>query len=126
MIGDSNLKIRDIVARWPGSQHDNTIFNHSRIKSRLENGDFQNCILFPALAYGIRLHIETVLNVIVATSVLHNIARDMHENEPPAEINNDELDYLIAMGDIPDQLIHNNNQAVIFRNEIVNYFENMA
>lgn len=42
-ITDANLKIMDVVARWPGSQHDNTIFNHSQIKARFENQEFPNC-----------------------------------------------------------------------------------
>lgn len=46
LITDANLKIRDIVARWPGSQHDSTIFSHSRIKTKFENAEFPNCILF--------------------------------------------------------------------------------
>lgn len=33
-VADSDLKIRDIVARWPGSCHDQTIFNNSRLKRR--------------------------------------------------------------------------------------------
>lgn len=45
LIGDSNLKIQDIVARWPGSQHDNTIFDHSYIKARFEEGEFRNSVL---------------------------------------------------------------------------------
>lgn len=30
----------DIVARWPGSVHDTTIFNDSNIRARFENGEF--------------------------------------------------------------------------------------
>lgn len=46
MLGDGYLKIRDIVARWPGSAHDNTIFNNSRLKAKLESENFNNsCIL---------------------------------------------------------------------------------
>lgn len=35
----------DIVANWPGSTHDVTIFNSSRLKARFENGEFNNGIL---------------------------------------------------------------------------------
>ncbi|KAJ8910200.1 hypothetical protein NQ315_014371 [Exocentrus adspersus] len=59
---------------------------------------------FPVLAYGMRIKLETVLTTIVATAVLHNIAREMNEPEPPAplDIDIDHLHYLIAMGQIPD------------------------
>ncbi|KAB0795980.1 hypothetical protein PPYR_10041 [Photinus pyralis] len=36
-ICDARLKIRDVVARWPGSVHDATIFSQSAIKNRLQN-----------------------------------------------------------------------------------------
>ncbi|XP_066596929.1 putative nuclease HARBI1 [Prorops nasuta] len=37
VIVNSELEILDIVARWPGSVHDATIFNNSRIKARFES-----------------------------------------------------------------------------------------
>lgn len=40
-----NLKIMDLVARWPGSVHDQTIFNRSKLKNRFERGEFENSIL---------------------------------------------------------------------------------
>lgn len=42
---DSSLKINNIVARWPGSTHDATIFNSSRLRTRFEAGEFGNGIL---------------------------------------------------------------------------------
>lgn len=39
----------NIVARWPGSVHDSTIFNNSEIKRRYENNEFPNCILLGKL-----------------------------------------------------------------------------
>lgn len=45
VIGDADLKIRDIVARWPGSTHDQTIFANSRIKVRFEDNEFENLVL---------------------------------------------------------------------------------
>lgn len=45
IICDAKLKIRDIVARWPGSSHDLTIFNNSRIRARFENNEFQHSLL---------------------------------------------------------------------------------
>lgn len=39
-VVNANLKFMDIVARWPGSAHDNTIFNNSAIKGRLLAEEF--------------------------------------------------------------------------------------
>lgn len=39
-IGSANLKILNIVARYPGSVHDQTIFNNSDVKQNLEAGHF--------------------------------------------------------------------------------------
>ncbi|XP_066587825.1 putative nuclease HARBI1 [Prorops nasuta] len=56
VIVNSKLQIMDIVARWPGSSHDSTIFNNSRIKHRFEVGEFGNSLLlgdsgYPNLPY---------------------------------------------------------------------------
>jgi len=50
------LDIIDIVARWPGSTHDSTIFNNSRIKSLFEANRFNDGLLlgdsgYPNLSY---------------------------------------------------------------------------
>ncbi|XP_034945923.1 putative nuclease HARBI1 [Chelonus insularis] len=55
-IVNSRLQIMDLVARWPGSTHDSTIFDHSLIKYRSETGEFGNSCLvgdcgYPALPY---------------------------------------------------------------------------
>ncbi|KAJ8912983.1 hypothetical protein NQ315_000040 [Exocentrus adspersus] len=87
------------------------LYNESHIRTR-------NCIervfgvwkrRFPVLAYGLRLKLQTALQIIVAAAVLHNIARENNEPEPPPpeNINVAELNYLIEVGQIPD--IPNNN-----------------
>lgn len=43
-ICDANLKIMDIVARWPGSSHDSTIFNNSAIRGKFERSEMKNCL----------------------------------------------------------------------------------
>lgn len=40
MICDANCNVIDIVARWPGSAHDETIFLNSAIFERFINGEF--------------------------------------------------------------------------------------
>lgn len=45
LVCDSDMKIINIVARCPGSAHDTTIFNNSRLRARFEAGEFENAIL---------------------------------------------------------------------------------
>lgn len=45
IVCDANLKLLDVVARWPGSTHDNTIFNNSRVRHKFEEQRFPNCVL---------------------------------------------------------------------------------
>lgn len=129
-VSDRDLYIRDIVARWPGSTHDQTIFNNSTLKQRFEEGHFGKYMLvgdsgyqlkpylmtkmqnvhtpaenlfnesiirtrnvverqygvwkrrFPVLQLEMHLKIESVLTVIIATAVLHNIALQANEEIP--------------------------------------------
>ncbi|KAH1024891.1 hypothetical protein HUJ05_009727 [Dendroctonus ponderosae] len=105
------------------------LYNESYIRTR-------NCIeklfgvwkrRFPVLAYGLRLKVSTVMSVILATAVLHNIARANSEPEPPPpeNVNLNELNYLIAAGQIPD-IPNVNSHNLNFRNTLVNdYFANL-
>jgi len=130
LVCDHTGFISDVVARWPGSVHDSTIFDHSKLRAELETGlcygylvgdggyacrrylltpltnpttaaekaynasqiSARNCIertngrlkrRFPCLKYGMRLRIDHVLPVIVATVVLHNIAAVLGDEVPP-------------------------------------------
>lgn len=44
-VCDASLKILNVVARWPGSAHDSTIFNSSNIRQVFENNRFRSCVL---------------------------------------------------------------------------------
>lgn len=50
-ISDPNLRIMDVVARWPGSTHDQTIFINSSIHQRFDRGDFGRYILIGDSGY---------------------------------------------------------------------------
>lgn len=39
-VSSSDLRVVDIVARWPGSTHDSTIFDNSLLRTRFEAGEF--------------------------------------------------------------------------------------
>uniref|UniRef100_A0AAR5QEP2 Putative nuclease HARBI1 n=1 Tax=Dendroctonus ponderosae TaxID=77166 RepID=A0AAR5QEP2_DENPD len=72
-ICDAQLKILDIVARWPGSRHDQTIFNNSRIKSRFCNGDIPDCVILGDSGYGNSNYLLTPLsNPLTAAEKLYN------------------------------------------------------
>lgn len=82
---------------------------------------------FPVLAYGLRYQTEPSCNIIVATAVLHNLAINNNEENPPLpdDISEEELDYLILQGNIPNagvQGIHDGNIFSFRRNLINNYF----
>ncbi|KAI4463174.1 hypothetical protein MML48_4g00008073 [Holotrichia oblita] len=135
-VSDAKLKIRDIVARWPGATHDQTIFNNSNLKRKFEAGNFGKYILvgdsgyslqtylmtklqeartpaenlfnesiirtrnvverqygvwkrrFPILRVGMHQNVERVMEIIIATAVLHNIAIDMNDLYPEEDLEN--------------------------------------
>uniref|UniRef100_A0A6P7H1J5 Putative nuclease HARBI1 n=1 Tax=Diabrotica virgifera virgifera TaxID=50390 RepID=A0A6P7H1J5_DIAVI len=178
VVCDADMKFENVVARWPGSTHDATIFNNSRLKASFIANEFRNCILigdsgyplqeyfmtpldqpntraeslyneslirtrniiertigiwkrrFPILAYGMRLKLETDMAIIIATAVLHNIARSMNEPEPavPADLNLQEINYLIQTQNINMPLNNDhrhNNRINITQREILHYFRNL-
>ncbi|KAJ8914311.1 hypothetical protein NQ315_011298, partial [Exocentrus adspersus] len=176
LVCNSDVEITNIVARWPGSAHDATIFNSSRLRVRFEAGEFGNGILlgdsgyplrsylltplgnpgapaeqlyneaqirtrnciertngvlkrrFPALCYGLRCNLNNALSTIVATAVLHNVARRMHEDEPPPPmgINDEELNYLIDQGEIPNINVHGNVMYDFRRDLIITHFGDLG
>ncbi|KAH1025096.1 putative nuclease HARBI1 [Dendroctonus ponderosae] len=115
-VCDARLRFTDIVVRWPGSSHDQTIFNNrdggygnsnflltplrqpSTAAESLYNESHirsRNCIerafgvwkrRFPVLSLGMRLSQERSQAVIVATTVLHNLAIEERDGDPPSEV----------------------------------------
>lgn len=139
VVCDANCRIIDIVARWPGSTHDETVFLNSAIFERFLNGEFirrgrislllgdggygreeflavplrvtqrqrtqaellyqqshittRNTIerlfgqwkkRFPCLWIGMRFrNLDTVVHVIQATAVLHNLCKNCGDLLPP-------------------------------------------
>ncbi|XP_041981468.1 putative nuclease HARBI1 [Aricia agestis] len=73
MVCDSHLRIRNIVARWPGSVHDSTIFNDSPLCAMLERGDFGNFYILGDSGYPCRPYLLTpLLNPRTAAEVAYN------------------------------------------------------
>lgn len=61
VIGNEDGKILDIVARWPGSTHDQTIMDFSLIKTRFESGEFGDGFLLGDSGYGNKNYLLTPL-----------------------------------------------------------------
>ena len=83
---------------------------------------------FPVLAYGCHLNLDNTLVVIIATAVLHNIARTMNEEEPPIDDNANDL---IAAGDIPAEdtaipALRGRKCGQRTQQDFLRYFENMV
>lgn len=60
-MASTDLKILDIVARWPGSTHDQIIFDNSAVKHRLQNNEFGNSLLVADSGYANSQHVITPL-----------------------------------------------------------------
>jgi hypothetical protein len=58
---NSHLRILDVVARWPGSTHDATISNNSRIKGKFENNNYTNCVVLGDSRYANKTYLMTPL-----------------------------------------------------------------
>ncbi|XP_063826817.1 putative nuclease HARBI1 [Ostrinia nubilalis] len=50
-VCDADLRLMNVVARWPGSAHDATIFNNSMLKAQCDSGEFGNRWLLGDSAY---------------------------------------------------------------------------
>lgn len=171
-VCDSTLKFLDLVARWPGSTHDSTIFNASRIHARFINGEMGDALLlgdsgyacsnflltsllethtqaeqlynesqirtrnvieksfgvwkrrFAALAFGLRIKPLTAQAVIMATAVLHNVARDEAEPDPLADF---DVEAALEVLEIQEVQYHNGiDNANVRRSLIDTYFARLV
>ncbi|ENN80826.1 hypothetical protein YQE_02759, partial [Dendroctonus ponderosae] len=61
IVCNSDLKICNIVARWPGSAHDSTIFANSRLKATFETNEYPNCMLLGDSGYPLKRNLLTPL-----------------------------------------------------------------
>lgn len=58
-VCDAKLKIRDIIARWPGSVHDSTIFNNSPLCTVLGAGHYGDYFLLGDSRYFCKKYLLT-------------------------------------------------------------------
>ncbi|KAI4470584.1 hypothetical protein MML48_1g14935 [Holotrichia oblita] len=74
-VCDHNLRIRNIVCRWPGSAHDSHIFNNSNLRHEFERAVFGNNLLLGDSGYKNRNFLLTpLLNPITRAENLYNEA----------------------------------------------------
>lgn len=168
MACDSKLKFRDVVARWPDSAHDSTIFSNSSLKAKFNAGMVGDSFMlgdsryavssylitpllepitaaenifnesqirtrnviersfgiwkrrFPVNSLGMRLNLETVQDVILATAILHNIAIEQNEELP-------EIDIDIQETFVPEMIVQENDQNDSVRRLLIqNYFARLG
>ncbi|CAG4990230.1 unnamed protein product [Colias eurytheme] len=73
---NNDLKLMNVVARWPGSAHDATIFNQSVLKAQCEDGILGNLWLLGDSAYPNRPYLLTpLLNPATAQEINYNEAQ---------------------------------------------------
>lgn len=73
-LSDNKLRIQNIVARWPGSTHDSTIFDNSRLKALLET-NYEDCFVVADSGYAVENYVMTpLLNPVTRAEQLYNAA----------------------------------------------------
>nr|CAH7735091.1 unnamed protein product [Callosobruchus chinensis]CAH7763288.1 unnamed protein product [Callosobruchus chinensis] len=61
IVAGADETILNLVARWPGSAHDMTIFNNSLIRRQFEGGRYPNCLLLGDSGYAAKPYLLTPL-----------------------------------------------------------------
>ncbi|XP_060855453.1 putative nuclease HARBI1 [Metopolophium dirhodum] len=61
-VCNSNLQFKNIVARWPGSVHDSTIFDNSLLRAQFENNEFGDAVMVGDGGYACRNYMMTPLS----------------------------------------------------------------
>lgn len=58
IICDANMKIMNVVSRWPGSTHDARIWDNSRVAAEFENGQYDGLLVGDS-GYALSKHLMT-------------------------------------------------------------------
>ncbi|XP_026319164.1 putative nuclease HARBI1 [Hyposmocoma kahamanoa] len=168
-VCNAKLLFMNVVARWPGSAHDATIFNNSELRAQCESGLYgtkwlladsayplkpylltpllnpqsrgeqlynvahirtRNCIercfgvwkrRFPVIGLTMRLSLNRIHAVIIATAVLHNICRlhKLDDIPPEVEVPNEEVPIL-------NSIEEPNNTCTERATLIMDFFNNLS
>ena len=80
LICDGSGYISDVVARWPGSVHDSTIFDNSSLRAKFETGELKGCLVGDS-GYACRHYMLTpVSNPTTAAETAYNNAHALARN----------------------------------------------
>lgn len=60
-VCDADLRIENVVARWPGSTHDSLIFRNSNLQQRFEGGHFDDFLIVGDSGYAVTNYLLTPL-----------------------------------------------------------------
>lgn len=63
-VCSANMEFTDLVARWPGSSHDSTIFNNSVLRARFEQGVYGDSVLLVDGGYPCRSYLMPPLDAV--------------------------------------------------------------
>ncbi|KAK0147937.1 putative nuclease HARBI1 [Merluccius polli] len=120
IICDAQMRLTNIVARWPGSTHDSFVLTNSSVGNRLEPGIVERAIgqlksrwrCLDRSGGMLLYHPEKVCRIVQACGVLHNIA---HRHGVP-------LREVMALPDDPDPGPNNaqpNAEAIRTRQQLI-------
>ncbi|KAK0146483.1 putative nuclease HARBI1 [Merluccius polli] len=120
IICDAQMRLTNIVARWPGSTHDSFVLTNSSVGNRLEPGIVERAIgqlksrwrCLNRSGGMLLYHPEKVCRIVQACGVLHNIA---HRHGVP-------LCEVMALPDDPDPGPNNaqpNAEAIRTRQQLI-------
>jgi len=83
LICDQTGYVSDVVARWPGSVHDSTIFDHSHVRAMLETGVHDGYLIgdggYPCRRYLLTPLLNPATNAEKAYNAAHISARNCIE-----------------------------------------------
>lgn len=179
-----DMRIQNVVTRWPGGTEVNHIFNSSQAKNRFESGEFNDGLIlggsnyrlsnklltpitkpvsltdelynaahihtqnvvercvrllqsrFPLLMRCLRCDIKLTQRIIVAATILHNIAIENGDDEPTTDISKKQLDessdesssskFLHDSHNESSEVKNKEKDVYRTRNEIIKYFDDLS
>jgi hypothetical protein len=80
LVCDSTCYISDVVARWPGSVHDSTIFDNCRLRALFESNQIEGCLVGDGGYASRRYMLTPINNPTTRPDKLYNAAQILARN----------------------------------------------